>query len=172
MKKSITIRNIIFLFRVVLPELQNTFLSDPHRYKFHVRRRVWSEMNLKTFWVNSCWKGCDDNCNHSNNKTLHVQFTKKKKKNLHVQKSINNQENKANYSEIKNMNIGWIFIYQHFGMWKDFPFKLLHQRKVINDEKLVYFDIICNNVRSFWHFVYSQSHILSLAWGFFLLMSM
>lgn len=80
MKKSITIRNIIFLFRVVLPELQNTFLSDPHRYKFHVRRRVWSEMNLKTFWVNSCWKGCDDNCNHSNNKTLHVQFTKKKKK--------------------------------------------------------------------------------------------
>lgn len=31
---------------------------------------------------------------------------KKKKKTLHVQKSINNQENKANYSETKNMNIG------------------------------------------------------------------
>lgn len=52
-------------------------------------------------------------------------------------------------------------------MWKDFPFKLLHQRKMINYEKLVYFEIICNHVRSFWNVVYSQSHIVSLAWVFF-----
>lgn len=65
-------------------------------------------------------------------------------------KSINNQENKANYSETKNMKIGWNFVSQLFRMWENFPFKLLHQRKLINYEKLVCFDIICNHVRSFW----------------------